>query len=126
MCEMVGKADLLLVASDPFDRKKFREAVDLPLTCHMSPSVTTFAVRLSEVRHLLFDLDLYGGTESLTHWEGFLFFLRELLMLFPCLSVVFQLLVHLCSFLACWRQANVTPIPKGLRPSLLQITDQFP
>ena len=29
------------------------------------------------------------------------------------LSVVFRLLVRLGSFPACWRQANVTPIPKG-------------
>ena len=30
----------------------------------------------------------------------------------PHLSVVFQRLVRLGSFPACWRQANVTPIPK--------------
>ena len=30
----------------------------------------------------------------------------------PRLSVVFRRLVHLGSFPACWRQANVTPIPK--------------
>ena len=31
----------------------------------------------------------------------------------PRLSVVFWRLVRLGSFLSCWRQANVTPIPKG-------------
>ena len=31
----------------------------------------------------------------------------------PSLSVVFRRLVRLGSFLACWIQANVTPIPKG-------------
>ena len=31
----------------------------------------------------------------------------------PRLSVVFRWLVRLGSFPACWRQANVTPIPKG-------------
>ena len=31
----------------------------------------------------------------------------------PRLSVVFWPLVRLGSFPACWRQANVTPIPKG-------------
>ena len=31
----------------------------------------------------------------------------------PRLSVVFRRLVRLDSFLACWRQANDTPIPKG-------------
>ena len=41
VCESVGKADLL---SDHFDSKQFREAVDLPLTFHPSPSFTTFAL----------------------------------------------------------------------------------
>ena len=54
MCESVGKTDLL---SDHFDSKQSREAVDLPLTCHTSPSLTTFLFRSSEVRHLLLDLN---------------------------------------------------------------------
>ena len=62
VCESVGKADLL---SDHFDSKKSREAVDKPLTCHSSPSLTTFAFRSSEVRCLLLDLDPYGGTDPL-------------------------------------------------------------
>ena len=37
VCESVGKADLL---SDLFDSKQSREAVNLPLTCHPSPSLT--------------------------------------------------------------------------------------
>ena len=40
VCESVGKADLL---PDHFDNKQSKEAVDLPLTCHPSPSLTTFA-----------------------------------------------------------------------------------
>ena len=75
MGESVGKADLL---SDHFDSKQSRETVDLPLTSHPSPSLTTFAFRSSEVRRLLLDLDLMV---ALTHWVCFLFFLRELLML---------------------------------------------
>ena len=47
---------------------------------------------------------------ALTHWVCFLFFLRELLFKY-CLSVMFQRLVRLGNFTACWRQANVTPIP---------------
>ena len=35
--ESIGKADLL---ADHFDSKQSREAVDLPLTCHPSPSLT--------------------------------------------------------------------------------------
>ena len=54
MCESVGNADLL---SDHFDSKQSREPVDLPLTCHPSPRLTTFAFRSSEVRGLLLDLE---------------------------------------------------------------------
>ena len=46
VCELVGKADLLC---DHFDSKQSREAVDLPLTCHPSLNLTTFAFRSSEV-----------------------------------------------------------------------------
>ena len=77
MCESVGKADLL---SDHFDRKQSRKAVDLPLTCDPSPSLTTFVFRSREVRYLLLDSDPYGGTDP---WVCFLFFLRALLMLWP-------------------------------------------
>ena len=54
VCESVDKADLL---SDHLDSKTSREAVDLPLTCHPSPGLTTFAFRSIEVWHLLLDLD---------------------------------------------------------------------
>ena len=56
VCESVGKADLL---SDHFDGKQSRESVDLPLTCHPSQRLTSFAFRSSEVRRLLLDLDPY-------------------------------------------------------------------
>ena len=62
VCESIGKADLL---SDHFDSKQSREAVDLPLICRPSPSLTTFAFMSREVRHLLLDLDSYGGTDLL-------------------------------------------------------------
>ena len=42
VCEPVGKADL---QSGHFDRKQSREAVDLPLTCHLSPSLTILVNR---------------------------------------------------------------------------------
>ena len=67
--ESVGKADLL---SDHFDGKQSRESVDLPLTCHPSPSLTTFAFRLSEVRCLLLDLDPYVGSDPLGMFPLFL------------------------------------------------------
>ena len=69
MCESVGKADLL---SDHFDGKQSRESVDPPLTCHLSPSLTSFAFRSSEVRRLLLDLDPYGGSNPLGMFPFFL------------------------------------------------------
>ena len=62
VCESVGKADML---SAHFDGKKSRDPVDLPSTCHPSPSLTTFAFRSREVKRLLLDLDSYGGTDPL-------------------------------------------------------------
>ena len=60
VCESVGKTDLL---SDHFY---------LPLTCHLSPSLTTFPFRSSDVRRLLSDLDPYGGIDPLGMFPLFL------------------------------------------------------
>ena len=120
VCESVGiKADLLsviLTASTP------GESVDLPLTCHPSPSLTTFACKSSEVRRLFLDLDFYGGTDPLFH-----IFLRELLMLGPLILMLCfgGMFVWVISRLAGGRP-KLTPIPKGHRPPLLPITDRFP
>ena len=46
-----------------------------------------------------------------------LFLKRTADVMAPRLSVVFRRLVRLGSFPACWRQANVTPIPKGPQTS---------
>ena len=48
------------------------ESVDLPLTCHQSPSLFTFAFRSSEVRRLLLDFDPYGGTDPFVMFSPFL------------------------------------------------------
>ena len=69
VCESVGKADLL---SDHFDSKQSREADDLPLTYHLSPSLITVPFRLSEVRRLLLDLDHHCGTDQLGMFPLFL------------------------------------------------------
>ena len=63
------------------------------------------------MRRLLLDFDTYGGTDPLGMFP--LFLKRTADVMAPCLSVVFRQLVRLGSFTACWRQANVTPIPKG-------------
>ena len=68
VCESVGKAEMLWAH---FDGKQSRDLVDLPSTCHPSPSLTTFTFRSREVKRLLLDLDSYGG---LTHCVCILFF----------------------------------------------------
>ena len=83
VCESVGKADLL---SDHFGRKQSREVLDIPLTCNPSPSLTTFAFRSSEVRHLLLDLYPYGGTDPLGMFP--LFIKRTDDVMAPRISVV--------------------------------------
>ena len=57
VCESVGKTDLL---SDHFDGKQSRQSVDLPLTCHPSSSLASFALRSSELRRLLLLRPLWG------------------------------------------------------------------
>ena len=59
----------------------------------------------------MLDLDPYGGTDPFGMFP--LFLKRTAEVVGPRLSVVFRRLVRLWSFPACWRQANVTPIPKG-------------
>ena len=85
MCESVGKVDLL---SDHFDGKQSRVSVDLPLTCHPSPSNTSFAFSSREVRRLLLDLDPYGGSDPLGMFP--LFLKRTADVLAPRLSAVFR------------------------------------
>ena len=108
VCGSVGKADLL---SDHFDSKQSREAVDLRLTCHPSPSFTTVAFRSSEVRCPLLDLGPDGDTDPLGMFHLFLKRIADVMP--PRRSVLFRWLVRLGSFPACWRQANFTIVPKG-------------
>ena len=63
------------------------------------------------MRRLLLDLGPYGGTDPLGMFSPFLKNTADVLV--PRLTVVFRRLVRLGSFMAWWRQANVTPIPKG-------------
>ena len=78
---------------------------------HPFLSLITFAFRSCEIKRLLLDLDPYGGTDPLGMFP--LFLKRTADVLSPRLSAVFRRLLRLGSFLACWRQANVTPIPQG-------------
>ena len=76
MCESVGKADL---RADHFDGKQSRESVHLPLTCHPSPRLTTFAFWSSEVRRLMLALDPYGDADQ---FGMFPLFLKRVLLMF--------------------------------------------
>ena len=116
----VGKADLL---PDHFDSKLSREAVDLPLTCHPSPSLTTFAFRSREVRRLLLDFDPYGGTDQLGMFP--IFFKRTADVMALRLSVVSRRHVSLGSFPPCWRQANVTLIKSSTVLLCCQLPTDF-
>ena len=59
-------------------------------------------------------MDPYIGTDPLGRLP---LFLKRTYVMADRLSVVFRRLVRLGSFSACWKQANVTPIPKGSPPS---------
>ena len=108
VCEFVRKAEML---SADFDGKQSRDPVDLPSTCHPSPSLTTFAFRSREVKQLLLYLDSYGGTDPLGMFP--LFLKRTAEVLASRLAVVFWPLLCLGIFPDYWRVAIVTPIPKG-------------
>ena len=64
----------------------------------------------------------YGGTDPLGMFP--LFLKRTPDVIAPRLSVVFRRLVRLGSFPPCWRQANVTPIPKS--PPSSSVTNYRP
>ena len=101
-----------------------REAVDLPLTCHPSPSLTTFAFRSSEVRRLMLDLDPYGGTDPLGMFPLFLKRTADVMAL-VFVSCFGGLFVWVVSWLAGDRPMS-HQLRKVHRPLLLSITDQFP
>ena len=81
ICGITNIVFILCETGRLFASKQSREVVDLPLTCHLSPSLTTFAFRSSEVSRLLLDFDPYGGTDPL----GMLRLLRELMLWPPVL-----------------------------------------
>ena len=100
-----------------FDIKQFREYVDLPLTYHPFPKLTTFSFWSNEVRRLVLDLDTHVGTDTLGMFPIFL--KRTADVLAPRLRVVFRRLVRLSRFPACW-------IQRVHRPPLLPTTERFP
>ena len=118
VCKSVGEAHLLRYH---FDGNQSRESVDLPLTCHPSLSLTSFAFRSSEVRCLLLGLDPYGGSDPLGMFP--LFLKRTADVLTSRLSVVFRQL-WLVSRLAGDRP--MSPLFQRVHcPPLLPTTDDF-
>ena len=116
MCESVGKVDLL---SDHFDNKQSRESVDLPLTCHLSPSLITFALRSREVRRLLLNFDPYGGKVPLGMFPLFLKRIADVLGVVSAASLSGY-------FAGLLEIGQCHPNSKRSSPPLLPITDRFP
>ena len=108
VCDPEAKAVLL---ANYFDSKQARDGITLPSTCYPSAGLTTFAFRSREVKRLLLELDPYGGTDPTGMFP--LFFKESADVLAPRLSIVFRSLIRSGSFPSCWREANVTPVPKG-------------
>ena len=105
--ESIVKAEML---SAHFDGNQPCYPIDLPSTCHPSPSLTTFASRALEARRHLLDLGSFSGTDR----SVFFFFLKWTAdALAPNLTMGFRRLLRLGSFPVWWRVANVTSIPKG-------------
>ena len=120
VCESVVKANLV---SDNFDSKQSKESVAVPLTCHPSPSLImwVFGFRSSDVRRLMLDFDLYGGTDP---FGLFLLFLKKTGdVLAPRLSVAFRrFFIWVISLLAVDRPI-LYQSRKVYSPSLLLITN---
>ena len=102
------KSELL---SQLFDSKQSRDEVVLPSTCHIAPVFTGIAFRSSEVKKLLTNLDPHGGVDHLGQFP--LLFKQCANIIAPKLSALFRILVRKGSFPIEWRNANITPIPKG-------------
>ena len=81
----------------------------LSLVIHLLVLPPLRSGRVIEVRLLLLGVDPYGGADPLDMFPLYLKRIADVMAL--RLSVVFLRLVRWGSFPACWRQANVTPIP---------------
>ena len=106
---------IILMASSP------ENLLDLLLTCHTYPRLTTFAFRSGEVRHLLLDLDPYGGTDPLDMFSLFLKRTTDVLapVLEKCFGGLFDWVVSLLS----GDRPMSLQFRKVHRPPLLPITD---
>lgn len=102
------KAEVLMGA---FESKQSDRVLDLPPTCYPLPTLRGVAFRSGRVKDLLSKLDSYGGSDSLGFFP--LFFKEVANFLAPKLSKVFRILLKRGSFPKCWREANITPLPKG-------------
>ena len=93
-----------------FDSKQSNAKLTMPPSCFPEPKLTTLAFRSREIRSLLLDLDAYGGAGP----DGIfpLFFIKTAQYMAPKVSVLFRKLIRAGSFSLCWRNGNVTPVPK--------------
>ena len=78
VCRTVGKAEMLCV---DFEGKQTRDLIDLPSTCHPSPSLSIFAFRSRE------SCWIWISMVVLTHWMWFLIFWRGQLRFWPLIPL---------------------------------------
>ena len=92
-----------------FDAKQCRDSFQQPQACDPSP-VCSSAFRSNCICSLLLELDSYGGN----YHDGMVphFYKQGIWELASKLAVIFRHLVRGGSFPACWRLADVVPVPK--------------
>ena len=95
-----------------FDSKHSNAKLTMPPSCFPELKLATLAFTSWEIRSLLLDLDSYGGAGP----DGplFPFFLIKAVQYFaPKISVLFHKLIRAGRCSLCWRNGNVTPVPKA-------------
>ena len=103
-----GKAELL---STWFDSKQSRDIVELPQTCHPRRAFCGIAFRARGVERHLLDLDPNGEVDPSSCFP--MYFRKTPSVLALKLSRLFHSLLRYGEFPLEWRNADVTPIPKG-------------
>ena len=98
---VVAPVEKASVLASQFDSKLFVTS----LSCFPRSAFNSLAFRISDLLHLLLDLDTYGGVSSIS--------MKVADIIAPKLSIIFRRLIGLGWFPKCWHSANVTAIPKG-------------
>ena len=96
--------------SGHFDAKQCRDSFQQPHSCDPFLVLSFVAFQSSSIHSLLLDLDSNRGNDPDAIFP--LFCKQVIRELSPKLAVIFRHLVKWGSFPACWRLADVVPVPK--------------